>query len=286
MTGQQTSEEQPAGRTVRVGGTEVGRGSRVRLRPHAHADILDLALTGRTAEVVGVEEDYDGRLHLAVVLDDDPGRDLGTAGKIGHRFFFAPDEVEVLGPEPAGVLPAAPRILVAGIGNIFLGDDAFGPEVAAALLERRLPGGVRVADFGIRGMDLAYALVDGCDAAVLVDAAPRGCEPGSLHVIEPDLDAAADAAPEAHAMDPVRVLALAHRLGDGRLPRVLVVGCEPSHCPTGDEPEPEPGLSPAVRAAVGPAVSLVERVVGDLLAELGHREPVAQPVLAQEGGVR
>ncbi|WP_063796101.1 hydrogenase maturation protease [Peterkaempfera griseoplana] len=183
------------------------------------------------------------------------------------------------------MVPAAPRVLVAGIGNIFLGDDAFGPEVAAALLRRRLPDGVRVADFGIRGMDLAYALVDGCDAAVLVDAAPRGSAPGSLHVIEPDLDAAADAAPEAHAMDPVRVLALAHRLGDGRLPRVLVVGCEPSHRPTEEGPDPDPGLSPAVRAAVEPAVSLVERVVDDLLAELRRRERTAQLVAAQEGEV-
>lgn len=272
----------PRATTVTLDGVTVGRGSRVRLRPHGRSDILDLALTGHTAEVVSVEEDYEGRLHLAVVLDGDPGRDLGAAGRIGHRFFFAPEEVEPLdataGQKEA---PSGPRVLVAGIGNIFLGDDAFGCEVASVLAGRRLPAGVEVADFGIRGMDLAYALLDGYEAVVLVDAAPRGRAPGSLHVIEADLDPAADAAPEAHGMDPVRVLALARRLGDGTLPRVLVVGCEPGHCPSGDDPAPDPGLSPPVRAAVEPAAALVERVVHDLLATPTRRVPADRPEPAE-----
>ena len=77
------------------------------------------------------------------------------------------------------------RILIAGIGNIFLGDDAFGVEVARRLVRRRLPDGVRVVDFGIRGLDLTYALLDGYEAVILVDAAPRGGPPGTLYVLEP-----------------------------------------------------------------------------------------------------
>src|SRR5262249_12823080 len=158
--------------------------SRVRLRPRQRADILDLALDGRTGEVISVEEDLEGRIHVAVALDGDPGRELGSGAQIGHRFYFAPEELEPLVAEDR---PAEPRVLVAGIGNIFLGDDAFGPEVAAALLARPCPPGVQIADFGIRGLDLAYALTDGYDAAVLVDAAPRGERPGTLQVLEPDL---------------------------------------------------------------------------------------------------
>src|SRR5882672_1813652 len=80
-----------------------------------------------------------------------------------------------------------PRILVAGIGNIFLGDDAFGSEVARKLQQCSLPKDVRVVDFGIRGFDLAYALLDGHEVTILVDATPRGGEPGTLYTIEPDL---------------------------------------------------------------------------------------------------
>ncbi len=97
------------------------------------------------------------------------------------------------------------------------------------------PEGVHVADFGIRGMDLAYALQDGYDAAVFVDAVPRGDAPGTLFVIEPDLDTG-DAVPEAHGMDPVKVLALARELG-GLPERVLVVGCEPKTRMSGDDDE-------------------------------------------------
>ncbi|WP_323748902.1 hydrogenase maturation protease [Streptomyces sp. PR69] len=251
-----------APRTVLVDGVPVGRGSRVRLRPSRRADILDLALTGREAEVDAIEEDFEGQLHLAVLVRDDPGRDLGASRKIGHRFFFTPEEVEPLGP---GAGAPAPRVLVAGIGNMFLADDGFGPEVIAALRERPAPPGVHLVDFGIRGMDLAFSLLDGYAAALLVDAAPHGERPGTLSVIEPG-PGPETAMPEAHAMDPVRVLALARRLGDGTLPRALVLGCEPEVRMTGEEPDVVVGLSAPVRQAVSRAVPLVESLVTELLA--------------------
>ena len=112
-------------------------------------------------------------------------------------------------------------MLVAGIGNVFLGDDGFGVRAGAA---RVATTGVDVVDFGIRGMDLAYALAD-YDVVVFLDATPRGEPPGTLYVIEPDLDGL-PLDVDAHAMDPVKVLALAKTLG-GELPRTLVLGCEP-----------------------------------------------------------
>ncbi|MER5183153.1 hydrogenase maturation protease [Streptomyces sp. NPDC002896] len=253
----------PPSRSVTVDGAVLRRGSRVRLRPRQRADIFDMALAGRTAEVAAVEEDLEGRIHVSVTLDGDPGRDLGSGAQIAHRFFFSPEELEPLGDTDDRTADA--RVLVAGIGNIFLGDDAFGPEVAAALLARPHPPGVHIADFGIRGMDLAYALGHGYDAAVLVDAAPRGQGPGTLYVIEPE-EPAGEPAPEAHGMDPVRVLALARHL-NGKLPRTLIVGCEPQSCPTGEEAEVGSGFSTPVRHAVARAVDLVESVVDDLLAE-------------------
>src|SRR5262245_23726453 len=111
---------------------------------------------------------------------------------------------------------SAPRILVAGIGNIFLGDDAFGVEVAQQMAHRTLPEGVRVVDFGIHSFDLAYALLDNYDATILVDAVPRGGAPGTLYLIEPaldQLDAFDGQTLEGHDMNPVKVLQLAKTLG-------------------------------------------------------------------------
>src|SRR4051794_37928486 len=106
-----------------------------------------------------------------------------------------------------------PRILIAGIGNIFLGDDAFGVEVATRLAGRSRPEGVRVVDFGIRGFDLSFAMLDDDDVIILADAAPRGGAPGTLYVIEPDPAESREPEPgemliDPHAMDPAKVLRL------------------------------------------------------------------------------
>jgi hydrogenase maturation protease len=161
-----------------------------------------------------------------------------------------------------------PRVLVAGVGNIFLGDDAFGVEVAQRLLRRGLPDVVRVVDFGIRGLDLTYALLDGYEAVVLVDAIPRGGRPGTLYVLEADPVAATGSpcdgpAIEAHSLDPAKVLRLAAAMG-GQVGRLLLVGCEPT--PPGEADEMTLGMSDPVRAAVDEAVPLVEALVAKLLS--------------------
>jgi hydrogenase maturation protease len=247
--------ERPAPHSVALGEVEIRRGSRVRLHPRRSADVFDLALADRLAVVDEILEGMDGAIQLAVTVEDDPGRDLGVDRQIGHRFFFATDEVEPVGD--------APWLLVAGIGNVFLGDDGFGVAVADRLARAELPAAVHVEDYGIRGMDLAYALVH-YEVAVLIDATPRGEAPGTLYVIEPDLGDELDhVGADAHGMDPVMVLALARRLG-GDLPRVLVVGCEPAVQMTGEEADVVADLSEPVRAAVDGAVRLVEQLVGDL----------------------
>ncbi|MFK4144617.1 hydrogenase maturation protease [Streptomyces sp. NPDC004065] len=175
--------------------------------------------------------------------------------------------------------PAPARLLVAGIGNIFLADDAFGPEVIQALGAHPLPPGVRVRDFGIRGLDLAYELLDGYDTAVLVDAAPRGHRPGTLSLIEPEPPGGPDAPaapPEAHGMDPAKVLALAAHLADGPLPRVLVLACEPEIRPRGDE-DIMPGLSAPVREAVPRAATALHTMVPVLLADPAASPPLGRP---------
>ncbi|CCK25299.1 hydrogenase expression/formation protein [Streptomyces davaonensis JCM 4913] len=169
------------------------------------------------------------------------------------------------------------RLLVAGVGNIFLADDAFGPEVLRSLERRPLPPEVRARDFGIRGLDLAYELLDGYDVTVLVDAAERGHPPGTLSLIEPELPGGprATAPPEAHGMDPAKVLALAAHLGDGPLPRVLVLACEPQVRPRGDE-DILPGISAPVADAVERAVDALHALVPELLAD-----PTSSPRLSR-----
>jgi hydrogenase maturation protease len=168
----------------------------------------------------------------------------------------------------------SPRILVAGIGNIFLGDDGFGCEVAARLSQRRLPAEARVVDFGIRSFDLTYALMDGYDLTILVDAVPRGGTPGTLYVIEPDLEEIDNPNPQAmlpqamlvdtHTMNPVKVLSLARAMG-GEFKRILLVGCEPA---TLGPEEGQMGLSSLVMASVDEAVELVESLIKKSLADL------------------
>jgi hydrogenase maturation protease len=154
------------------------------------------------------------------------------------------------------------RVLVAGIGNIFFGDDAFGCEVAAELLKRTWPAGVKIVDFGIRAYDLAYAIMDGYDAALLIDAAPRGEKPGTVYLLELDPDrvgSCGDEIVDAHALTPVRVLQLIRALG-GRAKNLYLIGCEPARLGG----EGMIGLSEDVRDAVPVAVRMIEKIIADL----------------------
>ena len=163
-------------------------------------------------------------------------------------------------------------ILVAGVGNIFFGDDAFGVEVVRRLSGRRLPQGVRVADFGIRSYDLAYAFLDNYDLTILVDATQRGGKPGTLYAIQPDfniLDAPADRQIDAHGMNPLEVFRLVKAMG-GQFRRVVVVGCEPGRLEAAEEGVM--GLSEPVEAAVHEAVHMIEGMVGSFIE--GRRESV------------
>jgi len=168
------------------------------------------------------------------------------------------------------------RILIACIGNVFMGDDGFGVEAAQRLMNRKarpFPEGIQVVDFGIRGFDLAYTLLDEYDILVLVDAVPRGGTPGTLYLIEPDL---AGTTPEngvesarvgldAHSMDPVKVLAYARTLG-ARPIRTLLVGCEPSVISGNvDYMDLQMGLSEPVQAAVDDALKMIDSLVEQLL---------------------
>jgi hydrogenase maturation protease len=250
-----------------VAGTDVRAGDRVRLCPRKGGDVLDIALAGQAATVEALEQDYEGKQHVCVVLDDDPGRDLGLLRQPGHRFFFSPEEIEPL-PKDENARRVAlqkPRILIAGIGNIFLGDDGFGVEVVRRLAHCQLPPDVRVVDFGIRGFDLTYALQDGYETTILVDACPHGEKPGTVYAIEPSLEAADNAGEQgmvdAHSMDPMNVIRLAQAM-NAPIKRMLLVGCEPETL--GGE-EGAMGLSAAVEAAVDVAVkqitSLVDRIL-------------------------
>jgi hydrogenase maturation protease len=169
------------------------------------------------------------------------------------------------------------RILIAGIGNIFHGDDAFGVEVAARLSERTLPPEACVVDFGIRGFDLAYALLDGYDVTILVDATSRGGPPGAIYTIEIDGNAPSGASGldeprldvATHGMNPMRVLRMAQAMG-GSMGRILLVGCEPETL--GSEEEGQMGLSATVAAAVETGADVVQELVGKILKE-SHSMP-------------
>jgi hydrogenase maturation protease len=268
---------------LEISGVAVRPGSRVRLRPRKGGDVMDIALAGQVATIECIEQDYEGKQHVCVVLDQDPGRDMGLLRQPGHRFFFDAEEVEPLSDDEAQALPSAqkPTILVAGIGNIFLGDDAFGVEVARRLSAIELPAEVRVTDFGIRGFDLAYALQDGYETTILVDACPLGQAPGTLSVIEPDLKSlddpeAAPATVDAHTMNPMNVLRMARAMNI-EVKNILLIGCEPETLGgevggieggVGEEggcEEGKMGLSAPVEAAVDAAVKLVQSVIDKIL---------------------
>ena len=160
------------------------------------------------------------------------------------------------------------RTLVAGVGNVFMGDDAFGVEVARALMERPSrpePGGVEIGDFGIRGVHLVYELLDGCDLFVLIDAAQRGCAPGTVTVLEVEPEDATPCSPDpamggqplmdGHGLAPDAIFAMLASLG-GHPGRSLLVACEPADL------SPGMGLSEPVRAAVPHAIRVVEEIIG------------------------
>jgi hydrogenase maturation protease len=158
------------------------------------------------------------------------------------------------------------RILVAGIGNIFLGDDAFGVEVVRELTKSELPEGLNVVDFGIRGYDLAYAIMDGYAATILVDAAARGNPPGTLYLIEPDqeeLSKLEAEVPDGHSLGPVQVLRLVQSFG-GVITRLYLVGCEPAVLETEDG---QIGLSEPVQAAVPQAVEMIRKLINDIRSQ-------------------
>jgi hydrogenase maturation protease len=159
------------------------------------------------------------------------------------------------------------QILIAGIGNIFFGDDAFGCEVAQRLWRSQWPDGIQVRDFGIRGIDLAYALMEPFDHVILIDAVPRGGAPGTLYVIEPNVPDPSVHAPEtqslwdAHTMDPVKVLRLAQSMG-AKIDHVLIVGCEPS--PLDSDDEMQSALTAPVEQAIAQVAELVKSIVTQL----------------------
>ncbi|MBA2441061.1 MAG: hydrogenase maturation protease [Rubrobacter sp.] len=176
------------------------------------------------------------------------------------------------------------RLLVAGIGNIFLGDDGFGVEVVRRLAGRELPEEVEVADFGIRGLDLAYALQEDYEVVVFVDAAPRGERPGTVSLIEPEVEDDGEVTLDTHGMDPVKVIKFARALGAGT-PRLLVVGCEPRVVISGEDfDDMLMELSQPVSAAVGEAVKLVESLVEELAGEHKEVRLDARPGLYGKGG--
>jgi hydrogenase maturation protease len=155
------------------------------------------------------------------------------------------------------------RILIAGVGNIFLGDDAFGCEVVRELSNKHWPSDVRVTDFGIRSCDLAFALADKYETVILVDATPQGEPPGTVYLIEPDLAQLKqfESLPaDPHSLDPVRVLQMAGKTGEGPK-RLYLVGCEPGSL----ESDNCFGLTAVVKAAVPKAVGMIESIVGNIL---------------------
>ena len=287
--------------SVVIGGRKVKAGDSVLLRPGRGrqgtlTDAMDMMLEGKTARVEVLQQDLENRIYLVVTLDVDPGREQWDERVLpGHRFFFFPEEVEPLEETTVeesmegtvkhqselehSLQPKIPvrRILIACIGNIFLGDDSFGVEVAQRLMSRktkRYPECVQVVDFGIRGIDLAYTLLDNYDTLVLVDAVSRGGTPGTLYLIEPDLAGidpekgveAGRAAMEAHSMDPLKVLAFARSLG-ARPIHTFLVGCESAPLNKNEEhAEMQMGLSEPVQATIDEAVQMIDSLVDTLLA--------------------
>ena len=297
-------EDYPPPEAVVIAGKVVKAGDRVLLHPGrgrsgSLTDAMDMMLDGKTARVELLQQDFENRIYLVVTLDVDPGREQWDERVLpGHRFFFFPEEVDPVDEttveesfEKAGndrsvaehtlqqKIPAR-RILIAGIGNIFLGDDSFGVEVAQRLMSRkdkRYPAGVHIEDFGIRGIDLAYTLLDNYDTLILVDAVARGGAPGTLYLIEPDLTGinpekgleAGRSAVETHSMDPLKVLSFARTVG-ARPVQTFLIGCEPVPFDEDEEHAAmQMGLSDPVRASLDEAIQMIDSLVDELLAIKG-----------------
>lgn len=198
------------------------------------------------------------------------------------------DEKAPLGSSPlvtghSSLVTPAKRILIAGIGNIFFGDDAFGCEVAQELMRQPLPGGVTAFDYGIRSYDLAYAMLEPNDAVILVDATPRGEEPGTIFLLDLDinkLDNPGIGSVNLHAMNPVAVLQLVRSFGGS--PRALyLVGCEPAVL----ESE-ELGLSEKVKAAVPRALEMIRELLERLVHETENTHQDGAGLAARTEGSR
>lgn len=172
------------------------------------------------------------------------------------------------------------HILIAGIGNIFLGDDGFGVEVVKQLHGRILPEGVKLVDFGIRGMDLVYALLEDYDALIFVDTVQKGDPPGTVYLIEPELGNESKVEIDTHRMDPVKALGLARALG-AKQTRTFLVACEPETLMDCDEYEDVVvALSEPVQAAVQGAVEMIESLVDEINgSKAGVIEAEADPLL-------
>jgi hydrogenase maturation protease len=176
------------------------------------------------------------------------------------------------------------RVLVAGIGNVFLGDDGFGVEVARRLMREPVPPSVTVVDVGIRALHLAYELLDPPELLLIVDAVSRGQPPGTLYLIdvdaagEPDIDADAEVDAcivrgmlgNAHGITVSSVLATLRALG-GTPPRTRLVGCEPAFVGAAME------LSPVVAASVPRALTMVREAMREERRDETHRTASAQP---------
>lgn len=244
---------------VVVAGRILRPGNRVRLKPEAGKDIIDTMLAGRIGIIECIDQDESGAIHVAVILADDPGREFGDIRHPTHRFFFRPFELEPT--DQPGQDASERRVLVAGIGNIFFGDDGFGVEVVRYLAGCDLPAGTEVIDFGIRGMDLAYSLVQPYHAAIMVDVVPRGAVPGTIHLLRPEPNEFLGEA-DPHRMHPMAVLGLASQLGP--LPaQVILVGCEPQSSANGETMTV--GLSKPVAAAVARAADTVIEIARGFL---------------------
>ncbi|HEX6510576.1 MAG TPA: hydrogenase maturation protease [Chloroflexota bacterium] len=174
------------------------------------------------------------------------------------------------------------RILVAGIGNVFLGDDGFGVEVVRRLADRPQPDGVQVVDFGIRGMDLVYALMGDHDAVIFVDTTSRDGSPGTLYLIEPHVQETGEVTLDTHGMDPARVLGLARALG-AKPVQTFVVACEPARLlGSDDDPDVLMELTQPVRSAMDDAVTMVESLIEQINGEDRARALQAQLEFHQE----